>query len=310
MPSLIIINRFIELLKRANKNETGVLVLQIRINFKRKGLFILSSCFVLILIVSLAGCTQFIFQPHRMHYMTPDVANVIYEDLVIQSSDQIELHGWKLITPEQYRGSILFFHGNGQNISSHFANVYWLTEYGYNVYLFDYRGYGKSGGVAALDNIVLDLQAMIAEPLRLISDEEALTIIGHSLGGSLAIYAVANSQSKQRIKSLVTIGAFSDYHAVAQDTLSTSWLTCLFQWPLSFTIDNSYRPLDVIDRVSPAPLMIMHSRKDNVIPYYHAEALFATASQPKFMQPIDSDHNHAFNRPQNRELLLDFLMIH
>lgn len=279
-------------------------------NLKRKGLFILIRFFLFFFLVSLAGCTQFIFQPHRTHYMTPDVANIMYEDLIIQLSDQIDLHGWKLVTTEEYKGSILFFHGNGQNISSHFVNVYWLTEYGYNVYLFDYRGYGKSGGSADLDTIVLDLQAMVEAPLRLLDDEEAINIIGHSLGGSLAIYGVANSQSKHRIKSLVTVGAFSDYHDVAQDTLSTSWLTWLFQWPFSFTIDNSYRPLDVIDQVSPVPLMIMHSKKDSVIPYYHAEALFAKAKQPKIMQPIDSDHNHAFNWQKNRDLLLDFLKSH
>jgi hypothetical protein len=264
----------------------------------------------LLVLVTLTGCTHFIFQPLRPHYMSPDVLGVIYEDITIRTSDNIRLHGWKLLAEDNINGSVLFFHGNAENISTHFANVYWLTEQGFDVYLFDYRGYGKSEGVPQLDAIVSDMDTMIGYVVKQIPDEEKLNIIGHSLGGSLAIYAVAHSDYRDRIKLLVSVEAFSDYRDVTQDALSTSWLTWLFQWPFSFTVDNSYRPIDAVGEVAPVPLVIMHSKYDEMIPFYHAEELYAAAREPKKLEFIEGAHIHVFNISENRQLLLNYLNDH
>ncbi|MFC1589503.1 alpha/beta hydrolase [Pseudomonadota bacterium] len=226
---------------------------------------------------------------------------------MIETSDKIKLHGWKLLAKDEVRGTVLFFHGNGQNISTHFANVYWLTDYGYDVYLFDYRGYGKSEGVAQLDDVISDSLDMITYSIEQLDDDEKLVVMGHSLGGSLAIHAVAHSEHKGRIETLVTIEAFSDYHEVTRDVLSTSWLTWLFQWPLSFAVDNSYCPLNSIAQIAPIPLLLMHSKQDEIIPFEHAEALYEVAEAPRKLQVVSGRHNHIFNQQKNRELLLQYL---
>ena len=262
---------------------------------------------LLLLIFITSGCTSLLFQPLQAHVISPDAVGVLHEDIYIQISEGIRLHGWKLHAENNSHGAVLFFHGNGENISTHFANVYWLTSHGFDVYLFDYRGYGKSGGIAQLDTVMADMDDMIGYAVSQIAENEKLTVIGHSLGGSLAIHAVAHSRYRQHIKALVSIEAFSDYHDVARDVLSRNWLTWLFQWPFSFTVDNSYRPLDAAAGVAPVPWMIMHSRRDEMIPFYHAEALYAAAREPKQLQVVDSDHNHVFNYKANRGLLLDYL---
>jgi hypothetical protein len=103
------------------------------------------------------------------------------------------------------------------------------------------------------------------------------------------------------------VEAFSDYHDITQDVLSRSWLFWLFQWPLSFTIDNSYRPLDAIGLISPVPVLIMHSESDEMINIYHAERLYNAAKQPKAFQLIEGNHNNIFFITENRQLLLDYL---
>ena len=123
----------------------------------------------------------------------------------------------------------------------------------------------------------------------------------------MAIYAVANSAYRNAIESLVTIAAFSDYHDVTRDVLAKSWLLYLLQWPLSFTVDNSYRPLDYIAAVSPIPVLIMHSEIDEMIGIYHAERLFETAREPKSFRLIDSNHSNAMIKKESRETLLDYL---
>ncbi len=260
----------------------------------------------LLLIVFLTACTNFLFVPIKSHPVTPDAVNVLHEELYIDSSDGQQLHGWKLLAEKKTAGTILFFHGNGDNVSTQLPNTFWLPEQGYDVYIFDYRGYGKSSGVATLDGTINDMELMIAYVVSQLPEDEKMIVVGHSLGGSMAIYTVAHSAYRNRIKSLVTIEAFSDYHDVTQDVLSRSWLFWLFQWPLSFTIDNTYRPLDSISLISPIPILILHSELDEMIDMYHADRLFETANQPKSFALINSNHSNIFFTKENRKVLLDY----
>jgi len=262
---------------------------------------------ILLATVLLSSCTNMLFVPSKQFYYTPDIVDVEYDDVYITSEDSTRLHGWRLKTPQAKKGNILYLHGNGENISTHFANLYWLLDYGYDGYIFDYRGYGLSKGEAELDGVVSDVEAMLEYVIEQSKDDEQIIVIGHSMGGALAIYSVATSDMKDSLTALVSIEAFSDYRDITQDVLSNSWLTWLLQWPLSFTMDNNYSPLDVIDQVSPLPLLIMHSRRDLMIDYYHAERLYEAAAEPKQLVEIDSDHNHIFKERGNRQLLLDFL---
>ena len=277
------------------------------LNNRQRYLTWLKMFFSVMLLSLLSGCTHLIFQPQRFQFATPDRLGVMYEDVGIETSDTLKLHGWKLLAKSETQGMVLFFHGNGENISSHFANVYWLTDYGYDVYLFDYRGYGKSEGVAMLDAVILDAETMIEYGVKQLADDESLIVIGHSLGGSLAIHAVAHSNYKGRIKTLITVETFSDYRQVTQDVLATSWLTWLLQWPLSFAVDNSYRPLDAIANVSPIPLMLMHSQQDEIIPFAHVQALYEEAKEPKKLQVVIGGHNFIFSKIENRQMVLDYL---
>jgi len=261
----------------------------------------------LILILLLPGCTNFLFVPIKPYPVTPDAAGILYEDIYIDSTDGIRLHGWKLNADEHTAGTILFFHGNGDNVSTQLPTSYWLAKAGYDVYVFDYREYGQSQGIAELDAVINDMEIMIGHVVNQLAENEKLIIIGHSLGASMSIYSVAHSAYRDRIKALVTIEAFSDYHDVTQEILSRSWLFWLFQWPLSFTIDNSYRPLDSISLISPVPVLIMHSETDEMIDVSHAEKLYEAAKQPKSFQLIDSGHNNIFSKIENRKILLEYL---
>ena len=263
--------------------------------------------YLLAIIFQLSACSQFLFVPTKHQYITPDVLGIQYDDIYLETDEGLKLHGWKLNTVDKTAGTILFLHGNGDNVSSHIINAYWLVDEGYDLYLFDYREYGLSEGEVSLDNSITDIEKMIAYCIAQLPANEKLIVMGHSLGGSLAIYAVAHSQYREQIKTLVTIEAFSDYHDVTQDVLSRSWLLWLFQWPLSFTIDNSYRPLDSVAMISPIPLLVLHGEKDKMIDVYHAQRLFDAAKDPKEFHLIDSDHNMIFEKTVNKKVLLDYL---
>lgn len=270
----------------------------------------------------LPACTNFLFVPVKPFPITPDAAGITYEDVFITSSDGLKLHGWKLHAAENWfdmgkfdeskaaqktAGSILFFHGNGDNVSTQLPNTFWLAKEGFDLYVFDYRGYGLSQGNAELDTTIQDMELIIAHVVEQLPENEKLIIMGHSLGAAMAIYSVAHSAHRDRIETLISVAAFSDYHDVTQDVLSKSWLLWPLQWPLSFTVDNSYRPLDAIAMISPIPLLIIHSESDEMIAMYHADRLFAAAKQPKLFKLINSNHSNIFISKENRQVLFDYL---
>lgn len=260
-----------------------------------------------LLIILLTGCTNYLFVPVKPFPLTPDKIDISYQDIFIDSSNGYRLHGWKLMAKRKTAGTILFFHGNGDNVSTQLPNTFWLTKEGYDVYVFDYSGYGRSEGWPTLGSTINDLDIMIKYVISELPSDENLIILGHSLGASMGIFSIAHSAYKNRIKALVTLAAFSDYHEVTQDVLSRNWLFWLFQWPLSYTVDNSYRPLDSIGLITPVPVLIMHSKTDKLIDIYHAWRLFETARQPKQFIMIQGDHNNIFSIIDNRKRLLDYL---
>jgi alpha-beta hydrolase superfamily lysophospholipase len=263
--------------------------------------------YLLIALFYISACSNLLFVPIKPFPLTPDGAELQYEDQFIDTADNVQLHGWKVFADKASAGSILFFHGNGDNVSTQLPNTFWLAKEGYDLYFYDYRGYGLSQGTATLDDTINDMALMIAHVVEQLADGEKLIVMGHSLGGSMAIYTVAHSAYRDRIKALITIEAFSDYHDVTQDVLSKSWLLWPFQWLLSFTVDNSYRPLDSIGLISPISVAIIHSESDEMIPMYHAEKLFEAAKQPKAFLLIDSNHSNILFTKDNRQVLFDYL---
>jgi len=262
---------------------------------------------ILLSIFVFSGCTQVIFQPIKKHLVDPKEFGIAYEDYYFKSHDGLTLHGWYLPAKRKKLGTVLFFHGNAQNVSTHVGSVYWLPDHGYDVYIIDYRGYGKSEGVVTLPGAIADIEQSIANVLEKMPAAEKLIVMGQSLGASMSAYAAANSPQRERIKTVILVSAFSDYQSVAREFLDKHWLTWALQWPLSLTINNDYRPLDVIGGISPVPILIMHSENDELISYAHAKRLFSHANDPKQLVELDGTHNNWSQYPTNREKLLRYL---
>ena len=257
----------------------------------------------------LAGCTSVFFQPQNIEYLTPDKIGLAYEEVHFSSSDGVKLYGWFLPAQGKAKGTVLFFHGNAENISTHIANVHWLPAQHYNVFLPDYRGYGGSEGSPSLKGVQDDINSSMKYLLqRTDIDSERIVILAQSLGGASAIYNVAHSPYRSKIKALISESAFSDYRGITREKLGSFWLTWPLQWPLSFTIDNDYSPLPVVNKISPIPLLIIHGDKDNVVPLSHGQALFAAAEQPKEMWVVEGGgHIQALRNKKYQDKLLEYL---
>jgi fermentation-respiration switch protein FrsA (DUF1100 family) len=122
-------------------------------------------------------------------------------------------------------------HGNAQNISTHIGAVAWLPAEGFDVLLFDYRGYGSSEGTPSLGGLQHDFEAALA--LLLDSpelDAGPVVVFGQSLGAAVAITGLAASPERDRVAGLVIEGGCTSYRDVAREKLAGLWLTWPLQW--------------------------------------------------------------------------------
>ncbi len=262
------------------------------------------------LVITLTGCTQLIFQPHKPHLNDPAKLGIQVESHYFTTADGLRLHGWLLpAVGDEVKGNILFLHGNAENISTHIGSVWWLPQHGFNVFIFDYRGYGHSEGEPSLDGLITDFNAALKtfigfEGIR----EKGVVVFGQSLGAAVTISALTRMPEREMIRGVVIEGSPTSFRDLARELLAKSWLTWPLQWPLALTIDDRYRPVDEIGKLEGKPLLIIHSRSDEVIPFHHGEQLFAAAREPKTFWPIAQvRHIASFVDEQNQLRLIDWL---
>lgn len=261
-----------------------------------------------------SGCSSVFFYPDKVTYITPDRLNLEYDDVFLDTADGETLHGWWLPAnaPESTpKGTVYFLHGNAQNISSHLMNVAWLPEKGYNVFLIDYRGYGRSTGAPDIEGTLHDsetgLRWLVEQPQ---TEGGPLFLLGQSLGGALGIALASEWVQRQEqppLDGVILDGTFSGFRGIAREKLGSFWLTWPFQIPLSWTITDEYEGVDHIDRISPVPLIVIHSQRDGIIPFHHGEALYEAANEPKQFLPTDTPHAATFVIPAYKEVVLGFM---
>ncbi|MDH5526584.1 MAG: alpha/beta hydrolase [Nitrospirota bacterium] len=258
----------------------------------------------------LSACGNLLLYPEAQLLGTPDQIGMAYQETTFTAADGTPLHGWFLPAEGEAKGSILFLHGNAQNISYHFGSVYWLPERGYNVFMFDYRGFGRSGGEKDLDGVYLDAEAALAH-LRSRSDvdPDRLFVFGQSIGGAVTTWLMAHD-SRVGVRAVILEGAFSDFRRITREKLGEIWFAWPFRWPLSFLIPNRYSPERVIGKITPTPLLIVHGTVDSIVPFHHARYLYRAAGDPKTLWVVEgAEHISAFvpQRPEWRDRLVGWL---
>ena len=140
----------------------------------------------------LSGCATSFFQPSTALYHTPGQFGLEDEPVEIHAADGTELFAWFLPARGKPRATVLYLHGNAENISTHFFNVAWMPSEGFNVLALDYRGYGGSGGTPSLAGVQFDIDAALEALLeRPDVDRRRIVLFGQSLGGALAIHYAA-----------------------------------------------------------------------------------------------------------------------
>jgi len=189
------------------------------------------------------------------------------------------LHGW-FFPGEKDSPVILHFHGNAGNISHRLDLVQSFLRKRFSVFLFDYRGFGKSSGRPSETGLYRD---GIAAWAYLVEKEkiapERLVLHGHSIGAAVAIEVAL----QKKVRGLVIESAFTS----TKDMAKTLALFAL----ISPVVPAHYNNLEKIRRV-PFPMLIIHGERDEIVPFSMGQKLFETATDHKSFYPVkDAGHN-------------------
>lgn len=262
----------------------------------------------------LAGCNHWFYQPSSDALVTVEQLEpvAITESFITEPVANNRLHVWQLAadrTPPF--GTVLHFHGNSQNLTSHVLYSYWLTYYGFRVITFDYSGFGQSAGEPSRQQSIRDGKAF----LRQFKDAPPpIVVLGQSLGGAVAISALGqlegDATGDRKVAGLVIDSSFSRYRDVARKMLGSHWLTWALQYPLSFTISTEDNPVSYAPKIT-APVRMFHSKDDPVVAFSEGQELFAAlgSADKTFTELEGRAHTEAFHfgpRPHKR-LLVEFL---
>lgn len=222
------------------------------------------------------GGNQLFYFPTRDEPATPAAWGLKFERIDFKSGDGTPLHGWfipaKGKSAETAKGTVVFSHGNAGSIGHHLGFCAWLAEAAYNVIIYDYRGFGKSGGTVDRRGMIDDVKAAFDYAHRRPDiDTTRLVSYGHSLGGAQSITALGESPVKG-LRAIVIDGAFASYQAMARiigGQLGASLVT------------DELAPKDFVKKLTPIPLLVVHGARDEVVPVSQGRQLFETASEPK-----------------------------
>lgn len=251
------------------------------------------------LLMSAVGCTSLFFHPTHVRYPFLELDRLSAENVELKSKDSTSLSAWILhssearqthpeivcvadLKPSETRGVALQFHGNAENMTSHYRFQLWLLFEGWDVLTFDPRGYGMShGDTSDLTGLRDDGVAALEWANQYAKERHLpLVVFGQSLGASLAISALDHVTPDQ-LKLLVIDSAFYSFRSIAREKLSSVW----FFWPLQWlgwllVSDKLSASKPLLHAKHPAegsfatPAIFLHSENDPVVSNAQGERLY------------------------------------
>jgi uncharacterized protein len=237
--------------------------------------------------------------PGRTLTATPSQIGLKYEDVRIDTSDHVVLHGW-YVPAAANAPAVLFCHGNAGNIAHRLEWLEIIHGMGIAALLFDYRGFGQSSGTPTEQGTYLDAQA--AWDYLTITKRfspSSIVIVGESLGGPIAAHLAKDVAPG----ALILVSTFT----------SVPDLGRVFYWYLPVRLLARFRyPTAAYVACVHAPILVIHSRDDETIPFSHGEQLRKRTRAPAQLLEIVGDHNTALmlSKPMLTNGMRSFLESH
>lgn len=224
---------------------------------------------------------RLLYIPQRKLDVTPEEAGMACEDVHLRAADGVALHAWHVRAPGE-QAVLLFCHGNAGNISYRLGSIAQFATMGLSVLIFDYRGYGQSGGHPTEQGTYLDARAAWDYLVGTLGTPPArIVVFGRSLGAAVA----AELARQVRPGALILESGFTSCADIGRE---------LYPWlPVRWLLRYRYPTVEAVAH-STCPTLIVHSPDDDIVPWEHGRHLYRAAPEPKSFLQISGDHNTGF----------------
>ena len=249
------------------------------------------------------GGNRLFYFPTKTAPDTPKTHGQAYEDVSFKSQDGTKLHGWFMNPAKgvKVKGTIVYSHGNAGSVGYHLPFVLWMIENGYQVLLYDYRGFGKSEGTIERKGLVEDVHAAF-DYVKTRKDVDAKRLIsfGHSLGGAKSLAALGQKMIPG-VRGVVSFAGFASYQDMARHFAGDMGVKL---------VSDDLSARDLVEKIAPIPVLIIHGTADGTVPFSQGELLFKKAKEPKtFFKIKEGNHAQALsmNNQEYRKKILEWL---
>jgi uncharacterized protein len=227
---------------------------------------------------------RMIFQPAASLEKSPADAGLEFEEIFFSTRDNVRLHGW-FVPHRDAKSTLVWFHGNAGNISHRVDNLKLLHELvKVNVFIFDYRGYGRSEGRPSEEGTYLDGEAAFEAIAQKIGDEsrQKMILFGRSLGAAIA----AEMATRLPSQALILESPFISIAEMAR---------VIFPFiPIGPFLRTQYDVRQKIKKIK-VPLLVLHGDRDEIVPFEHGKIVFDAAPEPKtFFTIAGAAHNDTY----------------
>lgn len=257
----------------------------------KKGLSVLWSMLQIVVLVYLGLMAMIYFKQSSLVFLpemdrsysaNPGNIGLPFTSLKLATTDGETLDGWFVPAKKDARGLVIFLHGNAGNIAHRLDYLRMFHDLGFATLIVDYRGYGLSSGRPTEQGTYLDAEAAWDHATQALGFAPGhIVIFGESLGGGVAAQLAAQHPSG----ALVLASTFTSVPDMGADLYP--------MLPIRLLAHIRYETLTKLSQIS-CPVLVIHSRNDDIIPFTHGQRLFEAAHPPKQFIELEGGHNEGF----------------
>ena len=224
-----------------------------------------------------------LYHPFENNYST-DLANFPYEEVSIPVSNEINLKGWFHIKDLNNKKTLVFFHGNAGNLENRIYKLNLIKDFDINFLIIAYRGFSGNKGKPSEKGLYEDAKNTLNWLKQKNIKENQIIVYGESLGTGVSIELAQNKNFagiilESPFTSMVDAGKF--YYPYL---------------PVSLLLKDRYETVKKLKNIN-SPILVMHGKKDKIVPFNMGKQVFEKAKEPKFSYfPDNDDHMMDYNQ--------------
>ena len=223
-----------------------------------------------------------LYHPSENNYQN-DKIQFNYDEIFIQVDDNIKLKSWIINKNLKKFKTLVFFHGNAGDLSNRIYKINELNKLDINILLISWRGFSGNEGLPTEDNLYKDAQAAIKWLNSKEVKNNRIILYGESLGTGVAV----EIGKKNIFNSIILESPFTSMENTAK--IYYPYL------PVKLLLKDKYDSISKIQKIT-TPILIMHGKKDDIVPFSMGKELFEKANNPKHSYfTSDDDHMMEFN---------------